>query len=349
MDFMPLISAAFFLATTVSLIVRKRPRRIKVIIFVLVFLTALIRIEDNSIAAYISFIAGNLSPTTLVLLAVFLCQNLTNWKLPNNLKKELARLQITVTLVAVILYPTALGFSSIDIYSHGYYPLVLTPILVALFGLCIYCGWYFLSGLIIISWTCYQLGTLSSDNLWDYLMDPLLATWCLFNFKHALRWPSSETVEAGLVFLVGAFLVFSVIYAKVNPSTFTLYFIKEDGFIEYTTFFVLMIGFFVCSHRLIELWGRRQKRFIFTTTILAILCLFGAGEEVSWGQRVFDIESPNFFLSHNKQQETGLHNLVFTINGIEYSLNKVLFGTGLAVGLCIYLFCLLYTSDAADE
>ena len=340
MDFMPLISAAFFLATTVSLIVRKRPRRIKVIIFVLVFLTALIRIEDNSIATYISFVAGDLSPTTLTLLAVFLYQSLTNWKLPNKLKKELAQLQIIVTLVAVILYPTALGFSSIDIYSHGYYPLVLTPILVALFGLCIYSGWYFLSGLIIISWTCYQLGTLSSYNLWDYLLDPLLATWCLFNFKHALRWPSSETIEAGLVFLVGAFLVFSVIYAKVNPSTFILYYIKEDGFIEYATFFVLMIGFFVCSHRLIELWGRRQKRFIFTTTILAILCLFGAGEEVSWGQRVFDIESPNFFLSYNKQQETGLHNLVFTINGIEYSLNKVLFGTGLAVGLCIYLFVL---------
>ena len=35
-----------------------------------------------------------------------------------------------------------------------------------------------------------------------------------------------------------------------------------------------------------------------------------------------------------------VHNLVFTINGIEYSLNKVLFGTGLAVGLCIYLFVL---------
>lgn len=338
MDFMPLISAAFFLATTASLILRKRPRGLKAIIFILVFLTALIRIEDNSIAAYISFIAGNLSPTTLVLLAVFLCQNLTNWKLPNNLKKELARLQITVTLIAVILYPTALGFSSIDIYSHGYYPLILTPILAALFGLGIYRGWYYLSGLIMISWTCYQLDTLSSDNLWDYLMDPLLATWCLFNFKHALRWPSSETFEAALVFLVGAFLVFSVIYATVNPATFTLYYIKEDGFIEYTTFFVLIVGCFICSHRLIELWGRRQKRFIFTTTILAILCLFGAGEEVSWGQRIFDIESPNFFLSHNKQQETGLHNLVFTINGIEYSVNKVLFGTGLAVGLCIYLF-----------
>ena len=259
MDFMPLISAAFFLATTASLILRKRPRGLKAIIFILVFLTALIRIEDNSIAAYISFIAGNLSPTTLVLLAVFLCQNLTNWKLPNNLKKELARLQITVTLVAVILYPTALGFSSIDIYSHGYYPLILTPILAALFGLGIYRGWYYLSGLIMISWTCYQLDTLSSDNLWDYLMDPLLATWCLFNFKHALRWPSSETFEAALAFLVGAFLVFSVIYAKVNPATFTLYYIKEDGFIEYTTFFVLMVGCFICSHRLIELWGRRQK------------------------------------------------------------------------------------------
>ena len=338
MDYIPPLSAAFFFATIISLMVHKKPRGLKAIVFVLVFLTALVRIEDISIASYISFIAGDLSPTTLLLLFVFLYQNLANWKLPSKLEKELAQLQTVVALVALVLYPSALGFSSVDIYSHGFYPLVLTPILFALFGLCMYRGWYYLGGLIMMSWTCYQLSALSSDNLWDYLMDPLLATWCLFKLKGAFRWPSAETFEAGLVFLVGSFLLFSIIHAKVNPTMFSMHFLKEDSFIEYATFFALIIGFFICSKRSIELWGRRQKRFIFTTTMLAVLCLFGAGEEVSWGQRVFDIESPNFFLSHNKQQETGLHNLVFTINGTEYSVNKILFGTGLAVGLCIYLF-----------
>ena len=340
MDYIPLLSATFFLATISSLFFRKKPRKLRVFIFVFVFLSALINIEETSIASYVSVMAGDLSPTTLAILMLFLYRNLTDWELPAKLKEELAQLQTIVASTAIILYPTALGFSSLDIYSHGYYPLVLTPILVTFFGLSIYKGWYCLGSLLIISWICYQLGTLSSDNLWDYLMDPLLAAWSLYNFKNSLRWPSPKTIEAGLIFLVASFLIFSFIHSKVNPAAFITYYIKEDGFIEYATCFALIIGFFVCSQRTIRLWGRRKNQFIFTTIILAIFCLFGAGEEISWGQRIFDIESPDFFLSHNKQQETGLHNIVVTINDKEYSINKILFGTGLSIGLCIYLFIL---------
>jgi len=346
MNYIPLISATFFLATVASFFFRKKTRGLQGAIFIVVFLMALIPIEDISVASYVTIVAGDLSPISLALLTLFLFQNLTGRKLPGTFDEEVARLQIIISVVAIILYPTALGFSAMDIYSHGYYPLVLTPLIVAIFGLSIYRGWYYLGGLIILSWFCYQTGLLSSDNLWDYLMDPLLAIWCLFNFKKAWRWPNPEVGREGLLFLVGAFLIFSVIHAKVNPSAFTLYYIKEDGFIEYATFFALIIGLLVCIRRLINIRGRRETRFICTTTILTVFCLFGAGEEISWGQRIFEIESPNFFLAHNKQQETGLHNLVLELEGKEFSVNKIIFGTSLAFGLCIYLFVMtpLYRS-----
>ena len=43
---------------------------------------------------------------------------------------------------------------------------------------------------------------------------------------------------------------------------------------------------------------------------MAVLFFFAAGEEISWGQRIFNIQSGDFFLENNKQAETNLHNLI---------------------------------------
>ena len=56
-------------------------------------------------------------------------------------------------------------------------------------------------------------------------------------------------------------------------------------------------------------------------------------EEISWGQRIFGIESPEWFLKHNRQVETNVHNLV--IYGV--NLNKVVFGTFLGNDAWIYI------------
>jgi len=42
--------------------------------------------------------------------------------------------------------------------------------------------------------------------------------------------------------------------------------------------------------------------------VLALACLFVVGEEISWGQRIFNIATPEFFEAHNLQNETNLHN-----------------------------------------
>ena len=43
--------------------------------------------------------------------------------------------------------------------------------------------------------------------------------------------------------------------------------------------------------------------------LLALTCFFGAGEEVSWGQRIFGIEVPGALKEVNAQDELTLHNL----------------------------------------
>ena len=78
-----------------------------------------------------------------------------------------------------------------------------------------------------------------------------------------------------------------------------------------------------------ELESDAKKVWLF----FGFLFLFGAMEEISWGQRVLGIESPEWFLKHNKQGEINLHNLlIFGVN-----INKLVFGKILGIGIGIYL------------
>lgn len=65
----------------------------------------------------------------------------------------------------------------------------------------------------------------------------------------------------------------------------------------------------------------------------ALIFFFGAGEEISWGQRIFNIESSAFFMENNAQKETNLHNLV--VSGKK--VNKIVFSQLLMVAMVVYL------------
>src|SRR5690606_37028058 len=56
---------------------------------------------------------------------------------------------------------------------------------------------------------------------------------------------------------------------------------------------------------------------------------------ISWGQRIFNISSSEFFHQHNAQGETNLHNLVVG----DTKINKLIFGT--LLGIIIAVYCLV--------
>ncbi len=64
-----------------------------------------------------------------------------------------------------------------------------------------------------------------------------------------------------------------------------------------------------------------------------VLFLFAAGEEISWGQRIFGVESSEFFIENNAQGETNLHNLVVG----EKKINKIIFSQLLFLVMFLYL------------
>lgn len=67
--------------------------------------------------------------------------------------------------------------------------------------------------------------------------------------------------------------------------------------------------------------------------ILALSCLYVAMEEISWGQRVFNLSTPEFFEKHNIQKETNFHNL---LTGPVATLTKDLITYSLSAGIAIY-------------
>jgi hypothetical protein len=82
--------------------------------------------------------------------------------------------------------------------------------------------------------------------------------------------------------------------------------LQEDGPVEWGTFVAFLLA--------AALWGRRALRAPEIPTAAAALavslfCVFVAGEEISWGQRLIGLRAPVYFLAQNAQQETNLHNL----------------------------------------
>jgi len=121
-----------------------------------------------------------------------------------------------------------------------------------------------------------------------------------------------------LVLIIG--IVFSALIYYLNPDIYRMI-IKEDGILEYITAFMLLAGSSLLLIRFVRIARLRNTPWIVFNILMILGLFFAFGEEISWGQRIFSIESPDFFVERNAQKETNLHNLI--INGVK--LNKVLF------------------------
>jgi hypothetical protein len=143
-------------------------------------------------------------------------------------------------------------------------------------------------------------------------------------------------VTAIVVFFVGLGLYFSITDLPYYEGVY----VKEDGPLEWLTFVALVLGAVLCFYRFYILRPFRSGIFRTCLFFLGLLFIFGAGEEISWGQRIFDIKSPEFFVQNNSQQETNLHNLILG----DIKVNRLFFGLilGILVGLYLLVLPLLY-------
>jgi hypothetical protein len=90
--------------------------------------------------------------------------------------------------------------------------------------------------------------------------------------------------------------------------------LPEDHYFEnvgaislFITSVLFFYGFRVARRTLDKSWPSLIKKLVFLG--LALLFFFGAGEEISWGQRIFGFKTPEPLAQVNKQDELNLHNL----------------------------------------
>ena len=90
------------------------------------------------------------------------------------------------------------------------------------------------------------------------------------------------------------------------------YFENFGAFSLFVSSILFFYAFFLArKHRIGAgiFWGR-----LLTYLGLALLFFFGAGEEISWGQRIFGIAQPEILAEQNVQDELNIHNLAFFEN-----------------------------------
>lgn len=105
---------------------------------------------------------------------------------------------------------------------------------------------------------------------------------------------------------------------------------QEDGPVEWATVWAFVLA--AAAH--LGIAGSRRGIATLYGLTLAGFCVFVAGEEISWGQRLFGYRPPDYFLTHNEQQEFTLHNTVEDSTR-KLALQAVLLGYGLVLPLLV--------------
>lgn len=142
----------------------------------------------------------------------------------------------------------------------------------------------------------------------------------------------NRTEKLGYTFLAVIFVI-SLYFGFTNQTYFNDVFAAEDNAVEWVTAIMLFCISILCITRLFTISKGKTITWKIGVFAFAVIFFFGAGEEISWGQRIFNIESSDFFMENNAQKETNLHNLV--VNGKK--INKIVFSQLLMVAMVVYL------------
>ena len=127
-------------------------------------------------------------------------------------------------------------------------------------------------------------------------------------------------------------LIFGVaaILLAIDPDLYYRH-AQEDALLEWLTFWTFLIASLRFLRTAASAW-KSGHRFAWFTVGLGLFCFLVALEEISWGQRLFAYQPPDYFLARNYQQELNLHNVLSTDLRM-IGLQLVVLGYGVALSL----------------
>lgn len=131
-----------------------------------------------------------------------------------------------------------------------------------------------------------------------------------------------------------AILIAQVAIEVFMPYEYKLPFHSESGPHEGLQFFVALGALLVAVRCLFKLPSEQRSFLAFWVMCFVLGCAYISGEEVSWGQHLFEWATPEFWTDYNDQNETNLHN---TSSWLDQKPRLLLFIGVLVGGLIIPL------------
>lgn len=165
-----------------------------VLIFANLFFWPLGMSMELPLAGYVRGAVGDLSIVSTLLLWSAL--------LPNH-QATPTPIKWCIAILAIAFYPFALGVSMFDPYAWGYGSITFLVGVLIFALVCGLAGWtkgVWIIGIAIIAWS---LRLHESTNLWDYLLDPILAVWALYAAASGVLRARKEKARSGYLFRPG--------------------------------------------------------------------------------------------------------------------------------------------------
>ena len=147
-----------------------------------------------------------------------------------------------------------------------------------------------------------SLNNISADHEDVFLMERFS------NYLSSKIVPYRASIIKLILFSISALLIIGIVALKVANKSVYWRLIMEDGPIEYLTSLVYFFSFLVSLSIALQFHRQKQQLYSILYLFLSIGFLFICLEEISWGQRIFGVQSPDFFKAHNRQNEINLHN-----------------------------------------
>lgn len=183
---------ALLLAATAITVTRSgtAPIAVRPILFFAVFFLAFVPVYGLPLAGYVRGATGDLSVTTLILVSAAAISQLRGNSLCD--RDSLGVLLILAASAGLLLYPSALGLTYFDAYVLGYGSKGFLASLAFLSLTAVYFGRYLVAFCLTAAVLGYSVDIFESNNLWDYLIDPLLVLYAVFWLLTRLRQRASS-------------------------------------------------------------------------------------------------------------------------------------------------------------
>ncbi|WP_369130167.1 hypothetical protein [Modestobacter roseus] len=128
-----------------------------------------------------------------------------------------------------------------------------------------------------------------------------------------------------------------VLLAVARPLYYTV--LREDNVVEWLQFAVCLLAAVLAGAAAVRLGRRRELLPAVLMIAVALGALLLAGEEISWGQRVFAFTTPEDLAAVNQQAEVNVHNVrvagEFSLQAVFKVVSWLMGVAGLALALLV--------------